>query len=319
MGKTSLLNNLGRLLPSSIVPLFVDLQGPVSQAGDYGSMFRALTRSMAESARVQRGLTLPELPSETLTTDPFTTFYNWLDGVEQCVGEGTLLLLLDEFEVLDRAISRGRFDEEDVLGMLRHIIQHRPRCKLLLAGSHTLEEYRRWANYLINVQVVAVSYLTADETRKLIEAPILDFTLRYTPEASARVLALTRGHPFLVQLLCSEIVVLKNEQDPSVRRLAQLADVETAVEQALGSGDMFFADIYRNQVDDIGRMLLGVMAAQGEGAAASRDILAACAPDGLDAALHQLFQRELIEPSGHGYRFQVELIRRWFAHNASSR
>jgi hypothetical protein len=35
MGKTSLLNNLGRLLPSTIIPMFVDLQGPVSSASDY--------------------------------------------------------------------------------------------------------------------------------------------------------------------------------------------------------------------------------------------------------------------------------------------
>ncbi len=39
VGKTSLLNNLGRLLPSTIVPLFVDLQGPASRASDYGRDF----------------------------------------------------------------------------------------------------------------------------------------------------------------------------------------------------------------------------------------------------------------------------------------
>jgi hypothetical protein len=35
MGKTSLLNNLGRLLPQHILPLFVDLQGPVASASDH--------------------------------------------------------------------------------------------------------------------------------------------------------------------------------------------------------------------------------------------------------------------------------------------
>ncbi len=35
MGKTSLLNNLGFLLPSTIVPLFVDLQGPATRATDH--------------------------------------------------------------------------------------------------------------------------------------------------------------------------------------------------------------------------------------------------------------------------------------------
>ncbi|WP_230967832.1 hypothetical protein [Nostoc sp. WHI] len=59
--------------------------------------------------------------------------------------------------MLDNAIAKGRFDEQDVLGMLRHLIQHRPRFKILLAGSHAIAEYQRWASYLINVQVVHIS------------------------------------------------------------------------------------------------------------------------------------------------------------------
>jgi hypothetical protein len=45
----------------------------------------------------------------------------------------------------------------------------------------------------------------------------------------------------------------------------------------------------------------------------SRDALSPFAPDGLDPALAQLARRDLIEPAGGGWRFQVELIRRWFS------
>jgi len=62
MGKTSLLNNLGRLLPSTIVPLFVDLQGLASQSSDHVGLLYNLARGMAESAQRQRGLALPPLP-----------------------------------------------------------------------------------------------------------------------------------------------------------------------------------------------------------------------------------------------------------------
>ncbi|MEQ9624932.1 MAG: hypothetical protein RLO37_23715 [Coleofasciculus chthonoplastes F1-TOW-03] len=53
----------------------------------------------------------------------------------------------------------------------------------------------------------------------------------------------------MVQLLCSEIVALKNEQEVSIRRLATVVDVEAAIPEALSSGSFFFADIERNQVD----------------------------------------------------------------------
>ncbi|MEH1935608.1 MAG: AAA family ATPase [Nostoc sp.] len=310
MGKTSLLNNIGKLLPSNIIPMFVDLQGAPSSASDHASFLYNLAREMEKSAKKQ-GLTLPSLAREMLKSDPFTYFYEWLDKVEQALEENTALLALDEFEVLDNAIAKGRFDEQDVLGMLRHLIQHRPRFKILLAGSHTIEEYQRWASYLINVQVVHISYLKEAEARQLIERPVKDFTLRYEPNAVERVLQLTRCHPFLVQLLCAEIIVLKNEQDPSIRRFATLADVEAAIPEALKSGGFFFADIQNNQVDLTGQAILHFIAAQGERAIVSRQTLLQQFPDA-DITLNLLLQRELIEEVDDGYRFQVELIRRWF-------
>jgi len=311
MGKTSLLNNLGRLLPSTIVPLFVDLQGPATQASDHAGFLYNVARFIADSAR-RHGLALPRLPREALASDPFTRFDEWLDEVEGALGQSTALLALDEFETLDSAIAKGRFDEEAILGTLRHLIQHRPRFKVLLSGSHTLDELQRWASYLINAQVVHISYLKEDEARRLIERPVRDFALRYEPRATRRVLDLTRGHPALVQLLCAEIVALKNEQPPAVRRLARLSDVEAAVPEALSRGSLFFADIERNQVDGAG-LLLRFIAAQGEGAVVSQETLARQFPDELERALALLRRRELIEPVDRGYRFQVELIRRWFA------
>ena len=45
----------------------------------------------------------------------------------------------------------------------------------------------------------------------------------------------------------------------------------------------------------------------------SREALARQFPDEVDRILDLLTGRELIEPADGGYRFQVELIRRWFA------
>jgi hypothetical protein len=313
MGKTSLLNNLGRLLPTTILPLFVDLQGPVSQASDHAGFLYNFARGMTRSARQQRGLILPPLSRERLATDPFTHFDEWLDEVEELLDQNTALLALDEFEALEAPINEGRFSEAAVMSMFRHLIQHRSRFKILLTGSHSLDEFGRWASYLINVQVVPISYLNEGEARQLIERPVEDFALRYEPQASRRVLELTRCHPFLVQLLCAEIVALKNEQDLAIRRLARLADVEAAVPEALSHGSFFFADIQRNQLDAAALNLLRFMAKQGEGMIVSPDTLSRYCPIHLEQTLALLTRRQLIEPVDAGYRFQVELIRRWFA------
>jgi len=320
MGKTSLLNNLGRLLPSTIVPLFVDLQGPASAASDHAGLLYNLARSMVDSARKGRSLSLPGLSRDAIGADPFTGFDEWLDRVEVALGSRTALWTLDEFEALAVALQRGRFDAVAVLGMLRHVVQHRQRIKVMLASSHTLDELAEWSSYFINVQVVQVGYLSKADVRKLVEQPMPDFALRYEPAASQKVYELTRGHPFLVQLLCAEIVTLKNEQDISARRLASVDDVLAAVPEALQHGSFFFADMERNQVSPGGRRLLRAIADRCELEPVSRATLAAlCPAPSLDDELAPLLHRDLIEKVSGGFRFQVELVRRWFAQLDASR
>lgn len=314
VGKTSLLNNLGRLLPSTIVPLFVDLQGPATRSKNEAGFLYNLSRSMIRSAQRQRRLTLPSLTKDDLLDDPFTCFEDWLDEVEKTLDSQIALLMLDEFEVLEQMFEKERFDETVILGMIRHLIQHRLKFKVLLSGSHTLAEFQRWSSYLINVQVIHVGYLSDREASQLIQAPVGDFQLSYAPSALQRVIDLTYGHPFLVQLLCAEIVALKNEQEPAVRRLAKLVDVNTAVSQALEHGSFFFADIEKNQVDMVGLEILRLIAQQGEFGCAPRQILVDYFPSllELEKALADLQARELISLTEQGYQFQVELIRRWF-------
>ncbi len=313
-GKTSLLNNLGRLLPTSIIPLFVDLQG-ISSANDHTGFLYSLAKDMVKSAQQQRNIELPYLPYETLAVDPFMRFNEWLDTIETALAAKTALLALDEFEVLDQVLRIGRFNEADILGMLRNLIQHRPKFKVLISGSHTLNEYQHWSSYLINAQVIHIGYLKEAEARQLIEQPIENFALRYQPPASQRVLDVTRGHPLFVQLLCAEIVALKNDQDPSIRRLATLADVEAAIPEALAHGSMFFSDIERNQLDDSALAVLRYCAQQGEGAIISKLALKQQFVVGVEESIDLLLRRELIETQPSGYSIQLELIRRWFSQN----
>lgn len=318
MGKTSLLNNLGRLLPHTIIPLLVDLQGPVSVASNHAGLLYNVARSLRKSAVQQRAAQLPDLSRPALEHDPFTAFDEWLDEVEaalQVQNGHTILLLLDEFEALDYAFLKDRFDEAFVLGMLRHVIQHRLHFKVLLAGSHTLDEFRRWSGYLINTEVLPLANLQEDEARQLIEEPVKDFALNYRPEATRRVYELTGGHPFLLQLLCSEIVTLKNEQAPHLRRLATVADVEAAVSGALSRGTMFFADIEHNQLESASLDIVRYLARLGEGSVIHLEALQGliAAPAAVDQLLHRLLLRELLQPFGNGYRFRIEMIRRWFA------
>ncbi|MEK7991756.1 MAG: hypothetical protein VSS52_012170 [Thiotrichaceae bacterium] len=312
-GKTSLLNNLGKLLPSTIIPLFVDLQGPASLAKEYSSFLYNIGRAMTTSAKRHRELIFPVLDRKLLNEDPFTVFDEWLDEIERTITpEQTILLTLDEFSTLEHAFSKGYLDENSVLGMIRHIIQHRPRFKLLLSGSNTIDEFERWASYLINVRTVHLSFLQANEALQLIEQPVKNFELLYTDEASQRVMQITNCHPALIQLVCAEIVSLKNKQHVEERRLAHFEDAEAAIPGALQHGRFFFADISNNQITPDSLVLLKFIAEQGEAKVLDEAWLRAQYPDNFEQCIDNLLQRELIIRLGNGYRFQVELIRHWF-------
>lgn len=314
MGKTSLLRNLGRLLPSNTVLFFVDGEG-IASASSYPDLLYALAAAMVRSAEQHPRFTLWLPERAELEASPFTTFNVWLDHVEVALrnyDNSIALLALDEFEALEGIANKGRFDETDVLRLIRNIIQHRPRFKVLLAGSHTLDEFRHWASYLINTQVIKITYLAEKDVLELIESPITNFELHYEPEASRHILWLTRGHPHLVQLLCYEIVELKNQQPPPQRRLVTVADVEAAVPHALATGDFFFADL-ANQVGPAGARVVRFIAAQPDGAATAA-LLAEQNVAGMDDVINLLLRRDLIEETAGAYRLQVELIRRWFAH-----
>ena len=318
MGKTSLLNNLGRLLPQQIVPLFVDLQGPVSFATDHAGLLYNLARSMQRSAYDQRSISLPAFSRATAQADPFTGFDVWLDRVENQLvagGETRILVMLDEFEALDEALKMGRFQETSVLGMLRHIIQHRHRFKVLLAGSHTLDEFKSWSGYLINAEVLHLECLKEREAKQLIEHPIPSFNLAYPPAVSHRAFTLTGGHPFLLQLLCSEIIALKNSQRGRQRWEVSEADIETAVPRALTRGVLFFADIETSQLDREEVVCLQRLAREGEGAIFTRNDFAEwfAALDNPEQTLQRLLLREVVTAAPGGFTFRIELVRRWFA------
>jgi hypothetical protein len=314
MGKTSLLNNLGRLLPDEIVSLYVDLQGCTNDKGHATLLFN-IVKAMRKSALNRRGINLPDLLKESLVEAPFTCFSEWLDSVEQIMdsrGCHTVLLTFDELETLYQATEDGRINERSVLGMLRHLIQHRQHFKILLASSHTLDELQRWSSYLINVQTIKLGYLEEQEARTLIERPTAKFMLQYQPEACRRVIDLTNGHPFLLQALGHAIVNLKNEQDFALRHLVCLADVEAAVPEVFKHCCEFFLNIKDNQTTN-GQVILQFIAAHEEGVIVSQKALELKFPSQLDRALNLLQRRDVIEQTDGGYRFQVELIRRWFA------
>jgi len=309
MGKTSVLLQLPRLLGSEFVPAFVDMQA-MQVRESIAAFFRALTEASAAALR-RRGIGAAPLQMSDLADSPFTVFANWMEGIEQMLGDKRYLLLcLDEFERLETSIQGGSLPRE-LMDQLRHIIQHHPRVVVLVSGSHRPDEMElNWSDTLISTKLIQVSYLEPDEARQLITRPVPNFDIGYRPESVARIVEVTRCQPYLVQAVCFELVNLLNVAG---RREALPEDVEEAVQQALDSTRLYFAEMWR-QLNDWQQGLSRAISEAPEGLNGEQLRQATGRERSQVAAdLRLLATRSIVEQQAETerYRFQVPMVGMW--------
>ena len=319
IGKTSLLQNLRNMLPSNIVPLFIDLQGPAANAKNNHSFLYRLASSTTLTAKRGFDIDFPKATREDYQLDPFNVFDEWLDGVEEAlVRENKIgLFTLDEFEALHNNFLTGeKLDPSEILGMLRHTIQHRKSIKILLASSYSAETFSRWSNYLVNIRPVKVSYLSEDEAIELISNPIHDYSLKYTDGALSRITYLTNAHPALIQLLCSVIVDRINTMDSKPNEVTEDFIDSVLTQNMLDVNMFFFDDIEKSQTDETGlNILLYIASLKSNKVCSETDIRNIVAGD-INPSLANLLDRDILEQYDYGYRFQVPLVQHWFRNRA---
>ena len=297
MGKTSLLNQLPRLLGPDFAPALVDCQNP-AVTGSAATLLRYLSRALTEGLR-RRRVMLEPLTAAVLEREPFAAFDDWLDGVERAMPEGMrALLCLDEYERLQTALDAGW--GAPFLDALRHTIQHRPRIALMFTGSHTFAELGpAWTDRFISARRVRVGLLTRDEVEPLLTRPIPKFDMTYAPPNSWEVIYdATRGQPFLTQAVAFELVQLLNEQQ---REEATPGDIEEAIVRALVSGGEYFANLW-SDAGESGRAILQALV-RGE------------PPPEDHAARIWLREHDVVNDAGE---FVVPMVARWVKEKSES-
>ena len=248
-GKTSTLSYLPQKVGGDLIPLQVDLQGAAAAETSYG-VAKFIVGQIIESARKSRNLTFNPPNQEDLRADPFFTLQEWFIDLEKRISGKKFLLCLDEYEVLEKIITAT--NSRASLNFLRHIIQHRPAWILLFSGSHTLDEIADyWSDYLISTRYVRISFLEKPEAVKLITQPIPNFPNIYLPEAVERIIYWTNCQPYLVQLLCSELVDYLNRKYPqnNLQVKATAQDIENIIPKALEVGSAYFNEFWDNSLN----------------------------------------------------------------------
>jgi len=304
IGKTSTLLNLPRLLSSKFVPVFIDCQDAKWREGDEAfcyhlamSIHNALNqRALVESAR------RPQL--ERFERYAFTRLGDYLDQIEETsrAAHKQILLTFDEYEKLEDGISGGKVTSV-VLDQIRTIVQHRERIVVLFSGSHRFEEMKtiNWSDYLINVKTLELSFLAPEDARELITEPVP--LLQYESGVIEQIIEMTHCQPYLLQAVASDLVNYLNSEK---RMLATAGDLEVAVEKVLVTVQSYFFYTWTGDCTEPEREVLRLIATGDT----NNHTLIEHQP-----SLQSLCHKEILERKESGYRFSIELFRRWVVKN----
>ncbi|EDN70904.1 conserved hypothetical protein, membrane [Beggiatoa sp. PS] len=290
-GKTSLLKYLPYKVESTFLPIFIDVQG--LDITNFTFFAKDFSTEFIDNARKIHNLTLPPPNTEILAEAPFYALKDWFKVIEKIVQDKRILLCLDEFECLSKLIANT--NDQAPLDFLRHIMQHRQQWVLLFSGANLLTELPSyWSNYLINTQTVRVSYLDEPYARQLITQPVTDFPAKvYTPAAVDTIIHWTRCQPYLIQLLC---LILIKRINQAKRKIVEVADVETAIPEAIKTGEQYFTELWHDTANQH-EALSQILANQ---------------PVQDQAALKRLIYKEIIDQET--LQFQVPMVKYAFEH-----
>ncbi|MFN2134703.1 MAG: hypothetical protein ACK2UK_02030 [Candidatus Promineifilaceae bacterium] len=237
-----------------------------------------------------------------------------------CLTDKKLVLLFDEFDVLDRPY-KGQVGAR-FLPYLRRWIARSCNVYFVLAMGRRPDELS--ANMLSSFKRVKtrhVSLMDISESLSIVRQSEQNHTLYWSESGIDRVCYWTQGHPYLTQLLCSEVWEAIYDEGPKGPPTARSEDVDLAIEATLEQGANAFQWIW-NGLTPAEKVTLSAMAGTGQ-LTVSRQALrnwlqhrgSGSFRRDLEMAPEGLLKRDLLRQSNGKYRFAIPLLQRWIVEN----
>jgi hypothetical protein len=261
----------------------------------------------------ERGIELPAPELDAFTGMPGSYFRDvFLSKVMYRIGERRLLLMIDEFEVIEDRVNSRKLDK-DIFGYLRHLMQHWS-IGFIFAGTYNIAKIAKaYWSVLFNIALSKeIKPLSRSETDRLVQDPVADY-FEFDRYALDKIWQVTAGHPFFVQLLCRELVLHGNRNEISYFTTQHVGDT---IGKLLEAGEIHLGYIW-DGLSTEKRILLVVLSnlLQARGIAVLSEIQEILARYDLsldlDGSLRELLGRGIIREDEGRYSFKIGLIGEW--------
>jgi ATPase domain predominantly from Archaea len=202
-GKTSVLYQMRYHLDPRYLCIFMDLHGFALES--LGDFLWQLANHIVRVLRRDYQINIQHPNQTEFMADPRSSFESeFLGQVWSHIGDHHILLMLDEAVRLEEQVRAGKL-EQNIFEYMRHLMQHYERLNFLFALGSGLEDMEKEYAFLFSVGLYKkISILDRNAASTLITQPVKDL---YHVEQAAleRILQVTSGHPYYIQLLCHSL------------------------------------------------------------------------------------------------------------------
>jgi len=234
-----------------------------------------------------------------------------------------LVLLVDEFSYIYEYITKGLIPETFMKNW-KALLQEN-FFNAVLVGQDVMPKFKqRFPNEFGTTQDERVTYLRREDAIRLIDEPIRiggrQGESRYRERAVERILDLTAGSPFYIQILCNRLVEYMNRKRAS---LVTEADVEQIKDELIRGVNALGLDKFDNLInsgdtsedaisdEDVLKVLTAV-AVNSKTGPCNRINIVCETHSPIDEILETLVKREILERErGQYYFIRVGLFREW--------
>ena len=323
-GKTSVLYQIENgELGTEFIPVYTDIQemAKVNEPEFFIKITERITESLMKNEIVDLKSSSYSEVSELIKeyrskSNTYQVFNKFLDKISDLLQEKYLILMFDEYEILEKKIEEGHLSP-DLIHYLRSQIQSREKFSFIFAGSKKLEELggKHWSLMFNAATYKKISFLNREDALNLMTIPVRN-RIHYDDEAIDRILRLTACHPYFLQFFLQNLVDHLND---SKKNTVTAKEVNYIVTYLLDNPSPHMIYIWQDSTDEqklVLSVLSGTIESEKEyipveeikqkltGSKAS-DV------DSIKKALNELYQKEILDCRENSYNFRIDLLKYW--------
>lgn len=312
MGKTSVLRRLRQRVESiRYVAVLVDLQGLL--ATDEVAFLREMMVVIQDELD-DLGISVVPLTRSELQPEPMVNFRQvFLRRVLRALDGRRLLIMIDEYEIIEEYVNKGVLTPRFILGV-RDLIQEKS-IRLLFSGTNYLDALTRdtWHILLSRAQYLHVGHFSSEQVAELFVRPTEGY-VEIDSLALEKAYHLTGGHPHFSQLLARELVETRNK---GKSKYLTIQDIHQAADLVVDKGQLHIVYIWNEAMRTERLLMLTVRELLDREGAASLEAVTRFIENhqleaiGLEAAVGSLERKEILALRDGSLFFRMELLVKW--------